>query len=137
MASHPPGLQRRAIRLPRIVSGGNLGRATSGNGWIWLVHYLFDVEPPAWLPKTAWRRPGPDRFRSLTELYEKSAPSSGSAVQPPESFSTATARSDNLAGSSPRYTMDVTDDEIEAQVRAAEAAIHAALYQKEAVSGAP
>jgi hypothetical protein len=33
--------------------------------------------------------------------------------------------------------MDVTDDEIEAQVRAAEAAIHAALYQKEAVSGAP
>jgi hypothetical protein len=139
MASHPPGLQRRAIRLPRIVTGGSTGLEASGNGWIWLVHYLFDVEPPTWLPKTAWRHPSSDRFRSLTEAYDFLGPSSSSAAQRPENFTTVGPTNDVIDhfGSSPRYTMNVTDDEIEAQVRAAEAAIHAALFQNVPTSGTP
>lgn len=50
-AVHPPGLQRRAIRLPKIQASALAGQSNPDAGWIWLVHYLFDPVPPSWLPE--------------------------------------------------------------------------------------
>ena len=52
MAVHPPGLQRRASRLPRITTGNTGDRASDDDGWIWLLQYLADPAPPQVLKPT-------------------------------------------------------------------------------------
>ena len=46
MAVHPPGLQRRASRLPRMTTGDTGDSEADDEGWIWLVHYLSDPTAP-------------------------------------------------------------------------------------------
>jgi hypothetical protein len=46
MAIHPPGLQRRASRLPRVTTGDTGDSEADDEGWIWLVHYLADPTAP-------------------------------------------------------------------------------------------
>jgi hypothetical protein len=51
-------------------------------GWIWLVHYLFDLEPPAWLPASMRQvnAPPPPLPGVVSDIA--GVPRSGSAVAP-------------------------------------------------------
>lgn len=101
---HPPQLQRRAIRLPKIQLTVAAASANPDAGWIWLVHYLSDVGLPPWLP--AHMRPEAPVDLSLTTPVKSNAPA------------VATTAGPVLLQASPPYTVQEEEEEEEAEEEA-------------------
>ena len=113
---HPPGLQRRAMRLPRIsLPSSRSSGPASDAGWIWLVQYLHDPQLPPWLPQPPHSR---ESAHQPTNTMDDSRTDEPVSVAP--HYPRAAGASLSPTGRQYKYTASLTDEELQEQVSFAE-----------------